>query len=148
MEASLDGIPVALGQQATLASMVDREDPVPAEPTPTEGSARPEPSRMSHQEMLDQLRVMARQLVDESPTVLKETTAVAAEWTAQTARSSAPHAHRLADVAEEASLRLADRSEKLAADLRADLEERSASLPDLAHDPDAEDEQADEGEGQ
>ncbi len=126
--------------------MVDRSHPVPEEPSPTEGPTQPRPSRMSHREMLDVLGVMARQLVDEAPDNLKETTAVAAEWTAQAARSSAPYAHRLADVAEEASLSLAERSERLAADLRAELAAPSAPLsPDLADHPDAERKEADEG---
>ncbi len=127
--------------------MIDRDDPVPEEPRRAEAPAQPQPSRMSHQEMLDVLGVMARQLVDEAPDTLKETTAVAAEWTAQAARSSAPYAHRLAEVAEEASLSLAERSERLAADLRAELAAPSAPLsPDLADHPDAEREEADEGD--
>ena len=128
--------------------MAERDDLVPGESLPNEDSTEPEPPRMSHQEMLDTLGVMARQLVDEAPDALKETTAVAAEWTAHAARSSTPYAHKLADVAEDASLRLAKRSERLAADIRADLAEESASPPDLAHDPDAEGEEANEGEGQ
>ncbi len=127
--------------------MVDHEDAVPEEPRQTRGPTHRQPTRMSHREMLDVLGVMARQLVDEAPDTLKETTAVAAEWTAQAARSSAPYAHRLADVAEEASLSLAERSERLAADLRAELAAPSAPLsPDLADHPDAEREEADEGD--
>ena len=128
--------------------MAESDELVPGELLPNEGSTEPEPPRMSHQEMLETLGVMARQLVDEAPDTLKETTAVAAEWTAHAARSSTPYTHRLADAAEEASLRLAERSEQLAADIRADLAKDSASPPDLAHDPDAEGKEADEGEGQ
>ena len=81
--------------------MVDPDDPGPGEPSPTEGSKTPQPPRMSHQEMLETLGVMARQLAAEAPDTLKETTAVAAEWTAHAARSSAPYAHKVADAAEE-----------------------------------------------
>lgn len=129
--------------------MIDPDDSDPGERSPAEGAKKPQPSRMSHREMLDVLGVMARQLVDEAPDTVKETTAVAAEWTAQAARSGAPYAHRLADVAEEASLSLAERSDRLAADIRADLAATSVPLsPDLANHPDAEGEETDEGDDQ
>ena len=45
--------------------MIDPDDSDPGEPSPAEGAKKPQPSRMSHREMLDVLGVMARQLVDE-----------------------------------------------------------------------------------
>jgi hypothetical protein len=77
---------------------------------------------MTHAEMLDQLGTMARQLADEAPPAVRSTTAALAEWAAQAARASRPYAQRVAEVADTASLRFADRSERFAAALREGIE--------------------------
>ena len=79
---------------------------------------------MTHAEMVDQLGAMARQLADEAPPTVRSTTAALAEWAAQAARTSRPYAQRVAEVADRASLRFADRSERFAAGLRAGAEEQ------------------------
>lgn len=76
------------------------------------------PERLSGEEMLDQLAVMARQIAGDTPPALREASAVAAELAAVAARGTGPIAHTLADVTGDASLRFAERMEAYAASVR------------------------------
>jgi len=76
------------------------------------------PDRLTHEDMLDQLGAMVRQIAGEAPPALREASVVAAELTAVAARNTGPLAHTIADVTDDASLRLAQRLEDYAASVR------------------------------
>jgi hypothetical protein len=89
--------------------------------------------RLSTEEMLGQLQVMARQIAGDAPPALREASVVAAELAAIAARGTGPIAHTLADVTDDASLRLAERLEAYAASVReADAIEANVSGGDDA----------------
>lgn len=76
------------------------------------------PERLSRDDMLDQLQVMARQIASDAPPALREASAVAAELAATAARGTGPIAHTLADLTDDATVRLAERMETYAASVR------------------------------
>jgi hypothetical protein len=76
------------------------------------------PERLSREDMLDQLQVMARQIASDAPPALREASAVAAEMAAIAARGTGPVAHTLADLTDDASLLFAERMEVYAASVR------------------------------
>ncbi|MEA2026425.1 MAG: hypothetical protein U9O18_07020 [Chloroflexota bacterium] len=86
------------------------------EPLPTAGDDAP--GRLSREEMVDQLGVMARQIAGDAPPAVREASVVVAELTAIAARNTGPIAHILADATDDASLRLAKRLEDYAASVR------------------------------
>lgn len=94
--------------------MTEERKETTQDPSGTEGV----PERLSREDMLDQLGVMARQIAGDAPPALREASAVAAELTAIAARGTGPIAHTLADLTDDASLRLADRLETYAANVR------------------------------
>lgn len=81
-------------------------------------SADDAPERLSREDMLDQLQVMARQIAGDAPPAWREASAAAAELAAIAARGTGPIAHTLADVTDDASLRLAERLDAYAARVR------------------------------
>ena len=87
------------------------------------------PERLSREDMLDQLQVMARQIASDAPPALREASAVAAELAASAARGTGPMAHTLADLTDDASLRFAERMETYAASVR----EAEIDGADLSH---------------
>lgn len=91
------------------------------------------PERLSREDMLDQLQVMARQIASDAPPALREASVVAAELAAIAARGTGPIAHTLADLTDDASLRFAERMEAYAASVReADVIEADLSDSDSA----------------
>jgi hypothetical protein len=76
------------------------------------------PEKLSRDEMLDQLQVMARQIAGDAPPSLREASVVAAELAAIAARGTGPVAKTLGELTNDASLRLADRLETYAAGVR------------------------------
>ena len=83
-------------------------------PSGTDGA----PERLSRDDMLAQLQVMARQIASDAPPALREASAVAAELAATAARGTGPIAHTLADLTDDATVRLAERMETYAASVR------------------------------
>jgi len=112
--------------------MSEEHKEIAENPSGTDGP----PERLSHEDMLDQLQVMARQIAGDAPPAMREASAVAAELAAIAARGTGPIAHTLADVTDDASLRFAKRMETYAASVReadvigADLSDSDSAVTD------------------
>jgi hypothetical protein len=107
--------------------MTEGSKEIAENPSGTDGA----PQRLSREDMLDQLEVMARQIASDAPPALREATAVAAELAATAARGTGPVAHTLADLTDDASLRFAERMETYARSVR-DADVNGADLSDSA----------------
>ena len=83
-----------------------------------EVTAPADPERMSADEMVGLLGVMARQIAGDSPPVFRDASAVAAEVAASAARAAGPAAKVAAEATDDASTRLAERLEAYAAGVR------------------------------
>jgi len=94
--------------------MTEEHNEIAEDPPATDGV----PARLSAEEMLEQLQVMARQIAGDAPPALRDASAVAAELGAIAARGTGPIAHTLADLTDDASLRFAARLEDYAANVR------------------------------
>jgi|GEM_PF-6683065 len=112
--------------------MTDEHKEIAENPWGTDGA----PERLSREDMLDQLQVMARQIASDAPPALREASVVAAELAAIAARGTGPIAHTLADLTDDASLRFAERMETYAASVRepdaieADVGDRDSGVTD------------------
>ena len=80
--------------------------------------------------MLAQLQTMIDQIATQAAPVVRQVGAKAAELAAAAAERAGPFAHRAADATADASVKLAERSRELAADLRREL--ASAESPPAA----------------
>ena len=90
------------------------------------------PDRLSREDMLDQLQVMARQIAGDAPPALREASAVAAELAAITARGTGPVARTLGELTDDASVRFAERMEAYAAGVRDEGADGDQHAPDDA----------------
>jgi len=134
------------GAEPEVAGRAEPEPGAPSEAGEAEpereASVQAEPERevakLSGAEMFAQLQVMASQIIDDAPPMVREAAARAAELAASAARTAGPAAQRAADIGGDAAERFADRSEHFAADLRdAAATEVVAELPDgQSDDPD------------